>query len=88
MPNNKADFTIVKVWLTEDYREGLIDIGWATVSAGYGHLSFNNVDGKIHCSSETMGRNFVRSVLNKLVEDAVFEDDVFERDVVDDKEDI
>ena len=82
------DFTITEVWLTEDYREGLIDIGWATKSAGFGHLSFKNCkgDGKIHCSSETMGRNFVRSVLNKLVDDAVFEDDIFERET-DAKED-
>lgn len=83
----KPDFTVTEVWLTEDYREGLIDIGWSTVSAGFGHLSFKNVDGKIHCSSETMGRNFVRSVLNKLVEQAIFEDDIFERPSSDDKED-
>jgi len=83
----KPDFTITKVWLTEDYREGLVDIGWATKSAGFGHLSFDNHNGKIHCSSETMGRNFVKSVLDKLIEDAIFEDDIFERDVVDDKED-
>lgn len=80
----KPDFTITNVWLTEDYREGLIDIGWSTKSAGYGHLSFKNVDGRIQCSSEGMGRKFVRSVLNKLVEKAVFENDGGTRD---DKED-
>lgn len=76
----KPDFAITGVWLTEDYREGLIDIGWSTKSAGFGHLSFDNKDGKIHCSSETMGRNFVRNVLNKLVETAVFEDDIRDED--------
>lgn len=72
---SKADFTITQVVLPEDYREGLIDIGWATVSAGFGHLSFNNKDGKIHCSSETMGREFVKGVLCKLVDVAIFEDE-------------
>lgn len=71
--SNKPDFTVTHVWLTEDYREGLIDIGWQTKSAGFGHLSFDNKDGKIHCSSETMGRKFVKEVLNKLVDDAIFE---------------
>ena len=70
----KSDFTVTKVWLTEDYREGLIDIGWATKLAGFGHLSFRNEDGKIHCSSETMSRVFVKNVLCKLVDDAVFDE--------------
>ena len=72
----EPDFTVVNVWLTEDYREGLIDIGWQTESAGFGHLSFDNKDGKIHCSSETMGRKFVKEVLNELVDVAIFEDDM------------
>jgi len=76
---HKPDFTIIEVWLTEDYREGLIDIGWNTKSAGFGHLSFDNKDGKIHCSSETMGREFVKKVLGKLVDDAIF-DEIIERE--------
>ena len=70
---NELDFTVIEVWLTEDYREGLIDVGWQTKSAGFGHLSFDNKDGKIHCSSETMSRKFGKEVLNKLVDDAIFE---------------
>lgn len=70
----EPDFMVTRVWLTEDYREGLIDIGWSTKSAGFGHLSFNNNDGKIHCSSETMSRNFVKEVLNKLVDASIFEE--------------
>ena len=76
----EPDFTVIQVWLTEDYREGLIDIGWQTKSAGFGHLSFDNKDGKIHCSSETMGRNFVKGVLNKLVDDSIFEKDMREEE--------
>lgn len=69
----KPDFTLTQVWLTEDYREGLIDIGWATVSASFGHLSFKNKDGAIVCSNETMGKAFIKNVLDKLVETAVFD---------------
>jgi len=71
----EPDFTLTRVWLTEDYREGLIDVGWSTKSAGFGHLSFDNKAGKIHCSSETMGRKFVKEVLNTLVDQSIFEDD-------------
>lgn len=83
----KTDYTITDVWLDEDYQEGLIDIGWATVSAGFGHLSFDNKNGKIYCSSETMDRKFVRSILDKLVEQAIFDEDVFDRNDKEDKED-
>ena len=71
MPDH--DYTVVRVELTEDYREGLIDIAWGTKTAGFGHLSFNNKDGKIHCSNEGMSRKFVKEVLDKLVDEAVFE---------------
>lgn len=70
----KPDFTITSVWLAEDYREGLIDIGWQTKTAGFGHLSFKNVDGKIHCGNETMGKKFITSVLLKLVEVAILDE--------------
>ena len=30
---------------------------------------------KIYCSSESMGRKFVKEVLNKLVDQSIFEDD-------------
>ncbi len=67
----KPDFTVMDVELTEDYREGLIDIAWVTKSAGFGHLSFGNKDGKIICSDERMGKEFVLAVLEKLVEKSV-----------------
>lgn len=70
---HKPDFTVTKVWLTEDYREGLIDVGWQTASAGFGHLSFKNKDGQIVCSDECMGKEFVKEVLMTLVEKAVIE---------------
>ena len=72
---SKIDYTVVDVALTEKYREGLIDIAWRTKSAAFGHLSFGNgEDGKIYCSSETMSREIVKQVLNKLVDVAIFEE--------------
>lgn len=72
---SKSDYIIDKVWwLTEDYREGLIDVGWGVHRLGFGHISFNNKDGKIYCSSEGMSREFVKEVLCKLVDVAIFEE--------------
>lgn len=45
-----------------------------TKLVGFGHLSFKNKDGKIHCSSEGMSREFVKEVLCKLVDEAIFEE--------------
>jgi len=69
----RLHYIITDVKLTEDYREGLIDIAWCTASAGFGHLSFRNEDGQIKCSSEGMTKEFVKSVLSKLVDVAVFD---------------
>lgn len=67
-------YIIDSVELPEDYREGLIDISWGSPGPlGFGHISFDKRDGKIHCSSETMSREFVRQVLDKLVDMAIFE---------------
>lgn len=72
----KSSVEILDVQLTgETYAEGLVDVAWIAKEIGYGHISFKNVNGKIHCSSEGMGRNFVKSVLNKLVDVAIFENE-------------
>lgn len=68
----KQKYKIDKVWLTENYREGLIDIGWSSRGIGSGHLSFHNDKKQIICNSEFMNRNFVKAVLNELVEQSVF----------------
>jgi hypothetical protein len=70
----KPDFTVTRVGLPEDYREGLIDISWGTKSAGFGHLSFRNEGDDIICSSENMSPEFVKEVLLKLVDVAKFKD--------------
>lgn len=48
-------------------------VHWETTSAGFGECGFYFNDGKIHCDSEGLGRDFVRAVLNKLVDDAIFD---------------
>ena len=72
--SKKNKYNILEIALPEDYREGLIDIGWNAEGIGCGHLSFNVKDGQIHCSSEGMSRKFVKAVLNKLVDVAFFEE--------------
>jgi len=72
----KRDFTIIGVSLPEDYREGLIDISWRTKTAGFGHLSFHNEGNDIICSSEGMSKDFIKTVLNHLVDIAILDSEV------------
>ncbi len=61
------------VTITQDYKEGDIDLQWEA-DCGFGHLAFKLMpDGTIHCNNEAMGREFVKNVLNKLVDTAVME---------------
>lgn len=64
---------VYTVVLPEEYREGLIDVGWIGKS-GFGHINFFNENGKIVLLSETMGKEFTRKVLNRLVDVAVLEE--------------
>lgn len=74
------DWTITDVslyaWRYEkdgEKREGFT-VGWVSQSAGNGEVSFRvEENGKITCDSETMPKEFVKTVLNKLVEVAEFE---------------
>ncbi len=63
---------LVSAWGPWDRNEGGILIEWSTVSAGFGELSIvRNKDGTVKIDSESMSRDFVKSVLAKLVDDAV-----------------
>jgi len=59
------------VCITTDYKEGDIDLQWVANGIGTGHLAFYEKDGKIYCNNETMGRDFIKAVLNKLVDVSV-----------------
>lgn len=63
----EPDWNVTKVEL-----ESSFGIHWATVSAGFGEVVFYLKDGKPHCDSEGMSKQFVMSVLAKLVDSATF----------------
>lgn len=68
----KPDFTVTAVhlrgcWSKPD-SEGFI-LGWETKSAGFGELTIYLEKGVLGCDTEAMGKEFVREVLNKLVDD-------------------
>ena len=64
-------YEITGVEITTDYKEGDIDLDWTCKGIGFGHLAFKLKDGKILCNNEYMGKEFIRSVLNKLVDDCI-----------------
>lgn len=65
----KHDFTVTNVEMYEGFT-----LQWQTVSAGFGQLTFYNKNGKLHCDTEAMSRDFVRSVLMKLADDVILDD--------------
>jgi hypothetical protein len=48
-------------------------VTWGTESAGFGNITFYKKKGKIHCESEAMSKEFVKEVLAKLVDTAIFD---------------
>jgi hypothetical protein len=65
----EPDFTVVDVEvLRAPY------LRWQTASAGFGEVRFyRGEDGRVHCENECMSRDFVKSVLMRLVDDAVWD---------------
>ena len=55
--------------------DGGFDVAWQTKSAGFGHATFYLKKGKLHCSNECMGREFLKAIMCRLVEEAILEDD-------------
>lgn len=48
---------------------------WSAKGCGFGQLYFYQAeDGKLHCDSETMGKEFVKRMLCQMVDDAEFRD--------------
>ena len=65
----KPDFTVTGVTMLNN-----VYLRWQTRNAGFGEVRFYVAsDGKIHCENECMDREFVKSVLVKLVDDAVWD---------------
>lgn len=63
---------ISQVWIEKEYKEGDIDLGWNCKGVGFGHIAFYEKEGKIYCNNETMGKDFVKAVLIKLVDESIF----------------
>lgn len=54
---------------------GTFEVHWSRKGTGVGGFYFYiGEDGKVHCSSECMSPEFVRGVLNDLVDHAIFDD--------------
>jgi len=50
--------------------DGGFTIGWSAKNFGFGQLAFTMDNDKIICDNECMGKNFIRQVLLKLVEES------------------
>lgn len=73
--SDNPDFTIKSVKLigANELEDGLaFDLAWTTESAGFGHTTFYNKKGKLYCDNETMSKDFVKAVMCKFVDEAVF----------------
>ena len=78
----EVDWTVTKAYLSNCWgpwknltggNDGGFEIGWGTVSAGFGSLTFYKKDGKLYCDSETLGMDFVRKVMDFLMNQVVIE---------------
>jgi len=50
-------------------------MSWTAKGVGFGGFAFyTGPDGKPHCENERMGKEFIRKMLNKLVDDLVLDD--------------
>lgn len=61
------DFTITHV--IPKFGPNGMCIEWAAKTAGFGQLDIYFVDGKLCAHTETMSKEFCKTVLNKLVDD-------------------
>ncbi len=51
--------------------DGGIDIHWTTISAGNGRITLYIKDGKLYCESQDMNKEFIKTVLMKLIDEAI-----------------
>ncbi len=64
----EPDWTIVSIDIFPH-----VVITWGTKSAGFGNITFYKKGKKLHCDSETLPKDFVKAVLLKLVDTAIFD---------------
>ena len=64
-------------WGRKDRRgnKGGLYINWGAKGVGFGEITFfMDFDGKLHCRSECMGRNFVKKALAAMVDQCVWDE--------------
>jgi hypothetical protein len=54
---------------------GGVEVSWGTKGAGFGTLTFFLQDGKLRCDNQMMGRDFIKRVLCKLVDEMQLQDE-------------
>lgn len=54
---------------------GGFDVAWETRGCGFGSLTFYIKDGKLMCDNEGMGRDFIKKVLSKMVDETLLDDE-------------
>lgn len=71
--NPDFDITSVKLIGATELKDGLaFNLAWTTKSAGFGNTTFYTKKGKLYCDNEAMSKDFVKTVMCKLVDDSVF----------------
>ena len=55
--------------------DGGFSVQWATKEAGFGSLTFYRKDGKLRCDSETTSREFIKEVINHLLDEVIIDRD-------------
>jgi len=54
---------------------GFIDVYWEDDDGEFGHIYlYSSVDGEVQIDSEHMGKEFIKKVFNKLVDNAVLKE--------------
>lgn len=61
----------------KDFEVELLDkftLNWYRNGIGFGQIYFYEKNGKLHCESEGMGKQFVKEVLAQMVDDTILDD--------------
>lgn len=49
-------------------------VGWSRKGVGFGQFHFYEKDGQLHIENECMGKEFIKSILTTMVDNAVLDD--------------
>lgn len=54
--------------------DGYLVMQWGAEKVGFGEITFHTKEGKLHCDTETMGKDFVISAINHFLQTQVIYD--------------